>query len=203
MRLTGNDAIDLAGEHGLTLCKFTDPTEEAREGLTVAEAEAVVMEDPGLIYIDVEGALCESCEEGAIMRLATTKSRNPEFGGYALCAECAAEYDSRMEPEPAKPIIHEVVGHCYHGSYRINLRGPAEGFELSEAQCRKVWDTLCGMKGCTCGGSIAYGDGPDERTARVVREWVYVPGRGDIQEVLTLVPAGVEPEEGDLKTVIA
>lgn len=51
-RLIGREAIDYAEQHGLTLKKYTDPTEEAREGLTVAEANAVVGEDPSLIYID-------------------------------------------------------------------------------------------------------------------------------------------------------
>ena len=66
------------------------------------------------------------------------------------------------------PIIHEVSGHSFHGRYTIRLRGPAGGSELSEAQCRKVLDTLCGVSGCKCGGSLRYGDGPDYTTARVV-----------------------------------
>ncbi len=39
---------------------------------------------------------CESCLENSEHKPATTKSVNPEFSGYALCAECAAEYDSRI-----------------------------------------------------------------------------------------------------------
>jgi hypothetical protein len=43
------------------------------------------------------GRLCESCL-ASIQRQetpATTHSTNPDFSGYDLCAECAAEYDSR------------------------------------------------------------------------------------------------------------
>ena len=68
----------------------------------------------------------------------------------------------------SKQIIHEVSGSNFHGSYYIRLRGPAEGFVLSEAQMRKVWKALCGLADCTCGGSLRYGDGIDERSARVV-----------------------------------
>ena len=50
--LTGFDAIDYAEAHGLTLSKYGDPTEGARDGLTVDEAREVAAEDPGLIYLD-------------------------------------------------------------------------------------------------------------------------------------------------------
>lgn len=52
-RLTGYDAITYAECHGLTLSKYNDPLEEAREGLTVAEARQVAREDMSLIYLDV------------------------------------------------------------------------------------------------------------------------------------------------------
>ena len=51
MTLTGKNAIRYAQANGLTLSKYEDPTEEAREGLTVAEAEAVAREDANLIYL--------------------------------------------------------------------------------------------------------------------------------------------------------
>ena len=49
--LRGMDAIK-AAERGeaITLCKYQDPTEGPRVGLTVSEARAVAHEDPGLIY---------------------------------------------------------------------------------------------------------------------------------------------------------
>ena len=45
------------------------------------------------------GAECESCLASGDHRPATTHSRNPNFAGYALCAECAAEYDSRKDKD--------------------------------------------------------------------------------------------------------
>ena len=39
---------------------------------------------------------CESCAvAGREVAAATTHSVNPDFSGYNLCAECAAEYDGR------------------------------------------------------------------------------------------------------------
>jgi len=43
----------------------------------------------------MEIKLCESCLVGGIEREATTHSKNPDWSGYELCEECAAEYDSR------------------------------------------------------------------------------------------------------------
>ena len=51
-RLTGREAVEYARENELPLCKYNDPTEDAREDLTVEEAERVLLEDPTLIYID-------------------------------------------------------------------------------------------------------------------------------------------------------
>jgi hypothetical protein len=53
-RLTGVDAIRRAERDGRTLSKYNDPIEEAREDLSVEEANAVARDDPGLIYLDVE-----------------------------------------------------------------------------------------------------------------------------------------------------
>lgn len=54
-KLTGRPAIEYAEQHGLLLNKYTDPIEEAREGLTPAEARAVAAEDPALIWIETQG----------------------------------------------------------------------------------------------------------------------------------------------------
>lgn len=53
MRLHGHDAIEFAFATNQTLSKYNDPTEDAREGLSVEEAEEVADEDPNLIYIDM------------------------------------------------------------------------------------------------------------------------------------------------------
>lgn len=51
--LTGHEALEWAEKNGLTLNKYADPTEEAREGLDVEEARKVAAEDPSLIYIEI------------------------------------------------------------------------------------------------------------------------------------------------------
>lgn len=49
--LTGYAAITYAESRELRLSKYSDPIEEARDGLTVDEARDVAAEDPSLIYI--------------------------------------------------------------------------------------------------------------------------------------------------------
>ena len=53
MTLRGQDAITYAEANGLTLSKYNDPIEDAREGLTLDEARKIAREDAGLIYIEV------------------------------------------------------------------------------------------------------------------------------------------------------
>lgn len=56
-RLTGYAAIDHADVNGCTLSKYADPTEGARDGLTVDVARDIADEDPSLIYVDVDDGL--------------------------------------------------------------------------------------------------------------------------------------------------
>jgi hypothetical protein len=53
MRLEGYAAIEFAQANNLTLNKYADPIEDAREGLTPEEATDVAREDERLIWIDV------------------------------------------------------------------------------------------------------------------------------------------------------
>lgn len=53
-RLSSYGAIAYAAARGLTLHKYADPTEGAREGLTITEALEIAREDPSLIYLDTE-----------------------------------------------------------------------------------------------------------------------------------------------------
>jgi hypothetical protein len=53
MRLTGFEAIEYAEKEGLTLHKAANSIDEAAEGLTIAEAEAIADDDPELIWLDV------------------------------------------------------------------------------------------------------------------------------------------------------
>lgn len=56
--LTGHDAIRHATEHGITLSKRADPTEGARDGLSVEAAREIAREDPALIYV-ADAVRCE------------------------------------------------------------------------------------------------------------------------------------------------
>lgn len=47
----GNAAIDLAAtDSTVILSKYADPTEGAREGISIDEAREIAREDPSLIY---------------------------------------------------------------------------------------------------------------------------------------------------------
>jgi hypothetical protein len=53
--LIGYEAIDFKRSNSdAVLCKYADPTEGAREDISVEEAEDVVDEDPSLIYVRPE-----------------------------------------------------------------------------------------------------------------------------------------------------
>jgi hypothetical protein len=52
--IRGTEAIALAAALGVTLCKYADPIENAREGLTVEEATEIAREDAGLIWLSVD-----------------------------------------------------------------------------------------------------------------------------------------------------
>jgi hypothetical protein len=53
MRLTGFAAIEYAEQEGLTLNKYADNIDESASGLSIAEAEAIAVEDPDLIWLEV------------------------------------------------------------------------------------------------------------------------------------------------------
>ncbi len=55
-RLRGYEAIEYAEAHDLTLGKYADPIEDAREGLHPDEAREIAQEDPSLIYLDIRNA---------------------------------------------------------------------------------------------------------------------------------------------------
>lgn len=50
--LTGYAAIEYAEARDLPLRKYADPTEDARDDLTVEEAREVAAEDPSLIWVE-------------------------------------------------------------------------------------------------------------------------------------------------------
>jgi hypothetical protein len=50
--ISGHAAITLAETFGLTLNKYADPTDGARDGLTAEEAREIAREDASLIWLD-------------------------------------------------------------------------------------------------------------------------------------------------------
>jgi hypothetical protein len=54
MKLTGFEAIEFAEKEGLPLNKAADSIDDAVEGLTIAEAEAIAADAPELIWVAVE-----------------------------------------------------------------------------------------------------------------------------------------------------
>ncbi len=54
MRLKGFDAIEYAEKQGLSLNKHPDSINGPRNGLSPAEAEAIAVDDPDLIWLDVD-----------------------------------------------------------------------------------------------------------------------------------------------------
>ena len=59
--LEGHAAIAYAEAHEMTLSKYTDPTEGAREGLTADEARKVAREDARLVFLTLT---CTGWTEG-------------------------------------------------------------------------------------------------------------------------------------------
>lgn len=53
MKITGFDAISYAEREGLTLNKSEDAIDPARDGLSIAEAEAIASDSPEIIWLEV------------------------------------------------------------------------------------------------------------------------------------------------------
>ena len=75
------------------------------EAMTERDRRFLDWGDPGSVHITPnrdDAVNCASCAVAGIAAPATTSSSNPEWSGYALCADCAAEYDARS-PQEAPP----------------------------------------------------------------------------------------------------
>src|SRR6186997_2066766 len=91
MRLTGFAAIEYAEQEGLALNKFADNIDDAVSGLTIAEAEAIAVEDPDLIWLEVPAD--EYYGEPRNMEPGTELTRPPRRAGQ-LRDELAPGEDS-------------------------------------------------------------------------------------------------------------
>lgn len=92
--LRGAAAIAAAERLGRTLSKSTDPTEDARDGLSVDDARAVAAEDPSLIHLGVE------------VRLDREEQRSVDVTGTSVEADVLRV---ALHPEQANDLLGECI----------------------------------------------------------------------------------------------
>ena len=68
-------------------------------------------------------------------------------------------------------MTYTIKGSNFHGPFEVRFRGPSGGFRLSQTQERRLWDALCGISDCVCGGAVSYGDGLDIDSAAFVIDY--------------------------------
>lgn len=133
MRHTGYTAIQIAMQTGRPLNKYADPTEGERSWLTVAEAQEIMREDPGLIWIDdeaTEAARVLGAKGGAAGRGAS-KRRDVDYSalgrkggrpGPSLAAQAAVVWTELAVQAPAKMTLGpRLVSHMLDGESHIGL----------------------------------------------------------------------------------
>lgn len=79
-KITGRTALTLAEAFNLELHKHADPTEGARDGLTVAEAREIAREDARLVWVDAE-----DLPDAAIRGLRSDAAAAGNLGQVSLC----------------------------------------------------------------------------------------------------------------------
>lgn len=94
--LTGSDAIEYAATHGLTLNKYCDPTENARNGLTLDEARAIARVDPNLIWLQSATEIQFATEYGA---------SGPYKVGVEYTVDAAGVHHTVMRPEYVERFV--------------------------------------------------------------------------------------------------
>ena len=134
MRLSGREAIEYAREHGTTLNKYADPTEDARDDLTPDEAEDVLREDPGLLYADTIPQVIHIVSGSNFHGGYSIRLRAPEAGGTlserqarkvfdALCgsSECTCGGNLRYGDGPDRQSARVVGCITSGGSWGLDL----------------------------------------------------------------------------------
>lgn len=107
-RLTGVAAIEAAERMGLRLGKYEDPTQGAREGLTVKEARAVAAEDPSLVYVDVPtGTTTDNVTKAQIEQLRDEAASAGDSEQVRLC-EVALRVWSPLAPRDSSAASWEI-----------------------------------------------------------------------------------------------
>lgn len=133
-------AIARAVREGRRLCSYTSPTEEAREGLTAAEAEEIAADDPGLVRVEADQARDErlareraACDEltrlDVAVQAALVLMKNPDFptaqqAALAIAqivkevdgAELLATLRRRLNPADLPSDLAQPDGLCHCGT---------------------------------------------------------------------------------------
>lgn len=78
--INGRAALVLAEAFSLTLHKHEDPTEPAREGITVAEAREIARQDPSLVWADAA-----ELDDGLIRGLRSDAAAAGDCDQIAIC----------------------------------------------------------------------------------------------------------------------
>ena len=115
--LSGYDAIEYAEREGLTLSKYADPTEDARDGLSIEEARDIAREDPALIYIrimkpkyhgqDKDAAIARARENGGVAIYSAMPDTDPhqhqQFGYWSDAGDAMIRvWETQVYPDPEK-----------------------------------------------------------------------------------------------------
>jgi len=109
--LYGQKAIAYAEANGLTLSKYHDGLEGARNGLTVAEARKIAEEDPRLIHITPRKLYWRVVGyQGAYVPKAI-------FATRLEAEEKLGEYEVRAAQRPAKYVSPRVGTNCQIRGY--------------------------------------------------------------------------------------
>jgi len=56
-------------------------------------------------------------------------------------------------------MMHQIVGEGFHGTVKLELRGPEHGWVLSDEQVTRYRKAACGVAGCKCGGQVRFAKG--------------------------------------------
>lgn len=107
--LRGYDAINYAEANGLTLNKYNDPIEDAREGLSVDKARKVAAEDPQLIYVEANAAV------SALLA---------RMGGKVLVIDPVTDADETAESCEVRPVATK-----YSVTFRKEFNESGEGID--------------------------------------------------------------------------
>ena len=98
LTITGSAAITYASAHWLTLSTYTDPTAEAREGVSVEEARSIAREDPSLVYVTIDGE-----------QIATLRDEAAHAGDESLADACARMLDGSCTDDDRRAVTRALV----------------------------------------------------------------------------------------------